>query len=790
MNRHSGVIRSITDEARWHGLWWEWALLTGITAATIAGAGFRLAGHFGSANIAWIVATAGGLLPAVAWLAVSLARRRIGVDVIAVLALAGTLGVAQYGAGALVALLLVLGAALEAYARGWASRELRELVDLVPQFARRQNEEGEPEMVEPDTVRPDDRLIVFHGDVVPVDGFAEESAVLDEFAVTGEREPVERAPGERVASGAINAGPAFGMRATSTAAQSTYASIVRLARQATSQRAPMVRLADRYAIVFVPFTLLLAGLAWAIGGVFVRAVAVLVVATPGPLLLAAPIAIVCGLSRTAHRGLVVRDGAVLERLGRAGTVLIDKRGTLSLGRPKATEVVSAPGTDHDETLRLAASVEQFSRHPLAGAVVAEAARRGLTLTAPEDVREDNGRGISGRVDGRSVWVGQLDGDLAPWAKQERSRAELDGAAVVWVSVDDEPSGALLIQDPVRSDARRNVRRLRESGLTRLVMVTGDRPQVADELGRMVGVDDVVAGADPDQKVDRVRAESQRAVTVLVGDGVQDGPALSAAHVGVALGATGASASAEAADAVLTVDRLDRLGDGVELARYSRRIGLGTAAAGMVLVLAAMAIAMTGLLVPVAGALVREGIEVLVIVGALTALIGGVRRRRLPITTDELNDEFTVEHEKLRDALIRLRSTADLVAMEHDGAMCVDALRDAYRRLSRQIISHDEAEEQRLYPQLAGAVGPEATATMSRAHTEIRRLVDRVDGHLCMTSDSRLDAEQVPDLLATLYGLDAILRLHFAEEEENLFSLTSASNPIAADEEQLARPVAR
>ncbi|WP_345639174.1 heavy metal translocating P-type ATPase [Rugosimonospora acidiphila] len=774
-------MAGVNDEARWHGLWWEWALLTGITAAIIAGAGFQLADHTGSAHISWIVATAAGLLPAVAWLAVSLMRRKIGVDVIAVLALAGTLGVGQYLAGALVALLLMLGAALESYARGWASGDLRALLNRAPRVARRVADDGNEEMVDLDTVRPDERLMVYHAEIVPVDGYAEDSAVLDEFAVTGEREPVERAPGERVASGAINAGAPFTMRTTTTAAQSTYASIVRLAREATSQRAPTVRLADRYAIVFVPFTLLLAGLGWAIAGDFVRAVAVLVVATPGPLILAAPIAVVCGLSRSARRGLMLRDGSVLERLGRIGTVLVDKRGTLSLGRPKVTEMVSAPGIDADDALRLAASVEQLSQHVLAGAVVGEAARRGLSLSTPEDVREEDGRGIGGRVDGHAVWVGQLDGDLEPWAAQERSRAELDGAAVVWVSLDDRPAGALLVQDPVRSDARRNVRRLREAGLARLVVVSGDRPQVAEEMTRMLGADDFIAQCDPEEKAERVRAESQHAVTAMVGDGVRDGGALCAAHVGVALGATGASAAAEAADAVLTVDRLDRLGDGVEISQHVRRVGMFTAAGGMCLVLAAMAIAMTGLLVPVAGALVREGIEVAVIGGALSALTGGLRHRRLPTSTDELIDQFTVEHERLRDALIRLRSTADLVAMEHDGSVCVDALRDAHHRLRRQILSHDEAEERRLYPMLTDpAGGPEATATMTRAHTEIRRLVDRVDGHLCLTSDSRLDAEQVPDLLATLYGLDAILRLHFAEEEENLFSLTSASNPIAAE----------
>jgi heavy metal translocating P-type ATPase len=778
VNRGGDLMGRTTDEVRWRGQWWEWALLTGITAAIVSGAGFRLSDRPHAANIAWIVATAMGLLPAVAWVARSLLRRRIGVDVIAVLALAGTLGVAQYLAGAVVALMLMLGAALESYARHWAARDLRGVLERAPTVARRRTDEGAEEAIDPDGVRPDDHLLVEPGDTVPVDGFTEGEAVLNEFVVTGDPDPVERRPGERVASGAVNAGAAFTMRATATAGTSTYTSIVRLAREAVSQRAPMVRLADRFAIVFVPFTLLLAGLAWAVGGEFVRVVAVLVVATPGPLLLAAPIAMASGLSRSARHGVVVRDGRALEGLAQAGTMLIDKSGTLTLGRPKATEMVSAPGVERDDVLRLAASVEQFSRHVLAGAVVAEAARRGLALSEAQDVREEPGRGIIGQVDGRTVWVGQLDGDLTPWAEQERSRAELDGAAVVWVSLDGAPSGALLVTDPVRTDARRNVRRLREAGLNRLVMLTADRQQIADEMGRMVGVDDVVAQCDPQCNAERVREESRHAVTVMVGDGVHDGAALAAARVGVALGASGASASAEAADAVLTVDRLDRLADAVEIARHVRRVGFQTAAAGMVLVLTAMCIAMTGLLVPIAGALVREGIEVLVIGVALRALLGGVRRRRLPSSTDELIDQFAVEHEKLRDALIRLRMTADLVATEHDGATCVDALRDAHVRLSRQVISLDEAEERQLYPALADAVGGETTATMTRAHTEIRRLVDRVDGHLCQTSDSRLSADQVPDLLATLYGLDAILRLHFAEEEENLFSLSSAGRPMA------------
>ena len=273
---------------------------------------------------------------------------------------------------------------------------------------------------------------------------------------------------------------------------------MRLAKEATEKRAPMVRLADRYAAWFVPFTLLLSGVSWGLSGSLVRAVAVLVVATPCPLILATPIAIVSGLSRAARCGVVVRDGGSLEILGRAQCLLVDKTGTLTSGHFRAGDTVTAPGVEPDEVLRLAASVEQLSGHVLAVAVVQEARRRDLALTMPSDVTEEPGKGVSGRVDGRLVRVGQFTGTPTDWTERERQRAELDGTAVVWVSVDDQPFGAFRVEDPVRPDARRTVRRLREAGFTRLVMVTGDRPRVADEVARVVGVDDVVAQCGPQE----------------------------------------------------------------------------------------------------------------------------------------------------------------------------------------------------------------------------------------------------------------------------------------------------
>ncbi|WP_405095071.1 heavy metal translocating P-type ATPase [Micromonospora sp. NBC_01412] len=749
----------------------EWGPLTALTVGVLVGAGLWLAGRPTAADWLWAAATVAALAPA-AWSTLRrLWHRQFGVDVIAVLALAGALVVREYLAGAVIALMLATGRSLEAYAQRRATRDLRALLERAPRSARRRRPGGGIETVPLDRVTVGDRLVVGPGDVVPVDGAVEEAATLDESVVTGESQLVARAAGEPVASGVVNAGAGFGLRATKSAAASTYAGIVRLAEEATAHKAPMVRMADRYAAAFVPFTLVVAGLGWLLSGEFVRAVAVLVVATPCPLLLATPIAIVSGLSRAARRGVLVRDGGSLELLGRARTLLVDKTGTLTSGRPHAAETVVAPGGDRDEVLRLAASVEQLSPHVLAAALVRQARDRGLPLAEPTGVTEEPGRGVSGRIDGRLVRVGQLDGELPQWAAGAAERAELAGRSVVWVSDERGPLGAILLEDPVRPDARRTVRRLREAGLTRLVMVTGDRQATAEQVARAVGVDDLLARCSPQEKAARVRQEAERAVTVMVGDGVNDAPALAEAHVGVAMGATGATASAGVADAVLTVDRLDRLADAVEIARHARRIATQSAVVGMGLAVAAMLVAAAGKLPPVAGAFLQEGIDVVVILNALRALGGGLRRRDVPAATGELLDRYAGEHGGVRDVLAGLRDTADLVATHPDSPDCVPALREVHRRLVGQVLPHEAAEEQHLYPALAGPLGgDEATSTMSRGHVEIRRLVDGIGGHLAQAGAGPPRPDQVTDLLATLYGLDAVLRLHLAQEEEDYFSL--------------------
>jgi heavy metal translocating P-type ATPase len=608
-----------------HGRWREWAPLAGLTIVVLVGGGLWLAGARSTADWVWAAATAAALLPALRWMGRSLRRRRIGVDVIAVLALIGALVAGEYLAGAVVALMLATGQTLETYAQHRATRDLQALVAHAPRTARRRSADGAVDTVDVDDISPGDRLLVGPGDVVPVDGVAEEPATCDESVVTGESQPVDHAAGDQIASGVVNAGAAFGLRATVTAQQSTYAGIVRLAAQAGAGKAPMVRLADRYAAAFVPFTLALAGLGWIVSGEFVRAVAVLVVATPCPLLLATPIAIVAGLSRAARAGVLIREGGALERLGNAGTLLVDKTGTLTTGRSETADIVTADGEDRGELLRLAGSVEQLSPHVLATAIVRAAHDRGLRLTAPTEVTEEPGRGVTGRVDGRLVRVGQPDTELPDWAARQRDRAEADGLSTVWVSLDGVPAGVILLRDPVRPDAADTVRRLRRAGFTRLVMLTGDLAPVAGQVAAQVGVDDVVARCSPQEKTARVRDESARAVTVMVGDGVNDAPALAAADVGVAMGAAGAGAAAGVADAVLTVDRLDRLADAVDIAHRSRRIAVQSASVGMGLALVAMVVAAFGLLPPVAGAFTQEGIDVAVILNALRALRPSRRR---------------------------------------------------------------------------------------------------------------------------------------------------------------------
>ncbi|MFF4881282.1 heavy metal translocating P-type ATPase [Streptomyces nigra] len=752
----------------------EPALLIVTTAAVTAGGIAWLAGAGGLADLLWGVGTVSAVVPAVGWVLSALRRGHAGVDVIAVLALGGTLAVGEYLAGALIGLMLATGRTLETAARRRASHDLRALLEHAPRTARRRTADG-VSTVPLGEIAVGDLLVVGPGEVVPVDGTVESSsAVLDESVLTGEPLQVERPRAAGVRSGVVNAGGAFELRATATEQDSTYAGIVRLARQAGAESAPVVRLADRYAAWFLPLSLAVAGLAWLISGSAVRAVAVLVVATPCPLLLAAPVAIVSGLSRASRLGVVIRDGGALENLGRARTLLLDKTGTLTRGRPRVVDVVAAPGWTPPEVLRLAASVDQYSPHVLARAITATARERKLDASVPADVTEEPGRGATGTVDGHRVTIGRSDFGEArpPWAGAVDNRALLDGAAVAWLTVDGNPAGAVLLRDPLRHDAPRTLRHLRSAGIDRVLMLTGDRAEPAREVAAVLGLDDVRAELGPAEKVAAVRAERDRAVTVMVGDGVNDAPALATADVGVAMGARGSTATSEAADVVLTTDRVDRLADAVSIAVRARRIAVQSALGGMLLSLAAMAAAAAGLLPPAVGALLQEGIDAAVILNALRALrVDRATRPALTPDTEAMIHRFAAEHDDLQDVLEAVRAAADRLS-NAPGPQALATVEEAHRLLTERLLPHEDAEEHRLYPALAPALGgPEATATMSRAHTEIERLSRRVATHLHLAHVAGgLAPEQLDDLRSCLYGLNTVLRLHFTQEEESYFSL--------------------
>ncbi len=704
-----------------------------------------------------------------------------GVDVIAVLAIGGALALGELFAAAVIAVMLATGEALEDYAEGRAHRELTALLGRAPQQVQRHRGDG-LETVAIGEVQPGDRLLVRPGEVVPVDGVVRGApAVLDESALTGESRLITREDGDTVASGVVNGGGPFDLVAIATADASTYAGIVRLVEAASVAKAPFVRLADRYALIFVPLTLGLAGLAWIVSGDPTRALAVLVVATPCPLLLAAPIAIVAGISRAARRGIIVKGGGPLETLARARVVLFDKTGTLTAGRPNLASIESVDG-DQDRVLRAAAALEQASPHVLAAAIVRAARKRDLELPVPSDVVETPGAGVAGTVDGRRVAVGSAafvaaDGGLPMWARELRRRATLEGATNVFVRIDDAIAGALVMDDPIRPETPRAVRSLRRAGFTRIVMVTGDHHGVADIVGAAIGLDGVLADRGPADKVEAVHTERDLAGSpvVMVGDGINDAPALAVADVGVAMGARGATASSEAADIVITVDRLDRLAEAVRIARHSHRIATQSVVVGMSMSLVAMVVAAFGFLPVVAGALLQELIDVTVILNALRALRGGLERPIVVPGWADTSQRLFQEHRALAPGIARLRTVADhLDALAPGEAR--DALLEIRTFLEDTLIPHEEAEDRTVYPILTTAMGTDdAIAALHRTHTEIFHLIRLFGRIVDETGPDGPTVDDRTDLQRALYGLDAILRLHMAQEEE----LYAAIDPEAS-----------
>lgn len=544
-------------------------------------------------------------------------RGEFGLDVLAVVAIVAAVAVGEYLAAVVVVLMLSGGEALEDLANRRAKRELDALLARSPQRAHRIEPDGIHEIAA-DEVRPGDRLLIRPAEIVPVDGeLLAASGSFDESSLTGESVPVEKTAGDAVLSGSVNGEAAVELRATAKAADSQYQQIVALVEGASRSKAKVVRLADRYAVPFTALALVLAGVAWAVSGEPVRFAEVLVLATPCPLLIAAPVAFIGGMSRAARRGIVVKGGGVLEQLARARTVVFDKTGTLTRGTPELVAVRPEAGFGDDELLALVASAEQYSSHVLAAAFVNAARTRGLPLHEVSGAEEQATHGVTARIAGREIVVGKFS-FVADQARGASRTAIGAGELAVYVGVDGVFAGALLARDVVRTEAADTLARLRTSGIRDIRMLTGDARETAESIAAPLGITDVRAECLPGDKVAEVAGVVDRPV-VMVGDGVNDAPVLAAADVGIALGARGATAASESADAVILVDDVGRVADAVRIGRDTVRIALQSIWLGIIVSVALMVVATFGVIPATFGALLQEGIDLVTILAALRAI---------------------------------------------------------------------------------------------------------------------------------------------------------------------------
>lgn len=589
--------------------WRLWMVLTVALIAAVAEWGLHLP------HVAAIVINVAGLALAALmfWDMVQTLRSgKFGVDLLAITAVVATVVVGEYWAALIVLLMLTGGDALEDYAAHKANSELRDLLANTPTMAHRQ-EGGKLVDVAADAVKVGDTVVVRPGEVVPVDGrVVDGDSLVDEANITGESRPVAKSVDAPLMSGTVNGDAALTVQVTKTAADSQYQSIVRLVQDAASQQAPFVRLADRYAVPFTLVAYVIAGVAWFLSGDPVRFAEVLVVASPCPLILAAPIALVSGMSRTSRNGIIVKSGAALEKLASARTVAFDKTGTVTRGDLRVVAVEPAVDDVDDATLlSWAASAEQHSGHILARALVTAA--EGHELSPSTDVSETTGHGVTATVEGKVVAVGQAGFAHA---------TNVSDQTAVYVSVDGRYVGRILFADTIRAETPATMKRLHALGIHNLMMISGDRQQTADAVADQAGIDTVYAQQLPADKIAVLKQVSrdQRPV-VMVGDGVNDAPSLAAADVGIAMGARGATAASESADVVLLHDDLSQVASGVLIARDTMAIAREAVLIGIGICTVLMLIASFGVIPAIIGALFQEVVDTVTILYALRARHG-------------------------------------------------------------------------------------------------------------------------------------------------------------------------
>jgi heavy metal translocating P-type ATPase len=578
-----------------------------------------------------------------------LAHREMGVDLIALLAISGSLLLGEYFAGAIIVLMLSGGEALEAFALRRARTSLTALADRAPRTAHVW-QDGQLRDIGADQVEPAMTVVVKPGEIAPVDGVVlSGSSSVSEADLTGEPLPVRKDASSLVLSGSLNLDSALEVRATKRSAESQYAQILRLVEAAQTHKAPIHRLADRYGAGFTFLALGMAAVAWAISKDSVYALAVLVVATPCPLILATPIAIMSGIDLAAHNGIIAKSGAAIEQLGEVDVAVFDKTGTLTLGMPEVVDLLPASASeepvlanvvvpDTNTLLGWAAAVEQFSPHILARAVVEAARKLGQPLALATNVEEVPGKGTHGRVPmaaarvggtnaheaievaiGNRTFMRSLHIPLPPDLMAERERRTAQGQIGSFVAVDGHVVGLLIFADVPRPELAELAPRLKAAGIVEVVLLTGDAEVVAQRIGQLARTDRVIAQCLPEHKVEVVRElERQQHRVLMVGDGINDAPALATATVGLAIGTQGLTAASAAADAVLLSPNIVQVAAAVKLGRHVMQVAKQGIWIGMGLSLVAMIFAAFGFIPPAAGAILQEGIDVLVILNALRA----------------------------------------------------------------------------------------------------------------------------------------------------------------------------
>ena len=557
----------------------------------------------------------------------ALLARHVGLDILAVTAIFATLAVGEYWASLIIVVMLTGGEALEDAAAHRAKRQLTSLLSNVPTLAHLMTADGLVVDVPISEVSPGDRVLVRPGEIIPVDATLEsDSGVFDESSLTGESLPVERQRGDTILSGATNGQQAVELVALRAAKDSEYQAIVALVEQASSSKAPLVRLADRYAVPFTALAYLIAGVAWWASGDPVRFAEVLVVATPCPLLIAAPVAFMGGMNRAASKGIVIKDAGTLERLSAVTTAAFDKTGTLTMGKPEVVHIRSLhPGLSDNELLRRAASAEQYSTHVLAQTIVDAAKHRDLDLVHVDDASEIDTDGVRASMGDQTITVGKArfvspDKDVDPPALEP-------GETTVFIGIDGSYAGYILLKDRVRDDAADTIDRLGTLGITKTFVVSGDNRQTVESIAASVGITETFAECLPSDKVDIISRHHAPQV-IMVGDGINDAPVLAAAGVGVAMGARGSTAASESADVVILEDRLDKVVDAVDIGQRTVTIALQSIWLGIIISVGLMVVAAWGFLPAIFGALAQEAVDLIAILGALRAVREPRSRRRL------------------------------------------------------------------------------------------------------------------------------------------------------------------